>query len=127
MTNARRITVAVVLGVVLLAVVMTLTLPTQFGLLTARAQYADSAETTCGGKVSFQIRLFGDTQTYLDADLTINGPAITTTGKLLQKYLVCDSSLVEDTKSIGIAYFGKKLYIPVSAGAIVPRYFRDDQ
>lgn len=92
-----------------------------------QAQYPPAPEALCGGRVAFQVRLFGDTQAFADRGLT--QPAVllraTTPDKTRSKWLICENSIGE--RAWAIYFVNRLLWIPAGSGEIVPRQFRDDQ
>jgi hypothetical protein len=92
-----------------------------------QAQYPPAPEALCGGQVRFQVRLFTDTQAFVDRGLS--QPAVllraTTPDKTRSKWLICENSIGE--RSWAIYFVNRLLWIPAGSGEIVPRQFRDNQ
>lgn len=96
-----------------------------FGWDTVNAAY--SAESVCGGTVTYQVRFYSEVPVFRDPGLDILALTIPANqpGKSLQKYLVCDSSLDNDVWAI---FLGTSLaYVPADSGQLVPRSWSDDQ
>lgn len=131
MRTKKRVSVWFILGMSALAVLMFAGLPfTQFSPTSVQAQYIPSAETGCGARVDYQVRLYGDTTFYADSALSqaIGVIQASTPAQRLQKYLICTESIIDlETTSWRIWLANTLVYIPAKSGQIVPRAFRDTE
>jgi hypothetical protein len=122
MLKNRRLSVLITAALIAVAVIAAIGVPlTHF--TSVSADYA--SEVACGGgSATYQIRLFASTQTYADAGLSVKSIVIPA-APTLQKYLVCDFSLGSGSYAIDVAGF--TLYVPKTAGPLVPRAYADNQ
>ncbi len=125
----RRIPLMVTVTLIAIALIAAIGLPL-FNVTTVAAGYANYAPAPAGpgcGDATYQIRLYGDTQTYADSALTQPSIVIDThsLGRYWQKFLVCDSSL--NMKSYEIIVPSTLVWIPKTAGQLVRRNYTDQQ
>lgn len=126
MLNKKRLSLAIGLALIAVAVFMFSGLPfVRLGWTSVQAQYAPSANVACNASVTQQARTFGVVGFYRDAALTSlvfvvdnvkNGSR--------QKFLMCGI----EGKAVKVYFIGGIFYIPRAAvESIVPRHFTDKQ